>query len=319
VVCVRHAAVRTRIAAAAGLLAVIALGTVAANVEWTRASGPPVTVALLQGNVPQELKWRDEVRTRTLLDYRRMILSAAARIVVLPETALPAYLDQLPADYVQSLREHAQQTGKDIVMGTVEREFHGGDFDYYNSVVRIPAGGGAASYRKRHLVAFGEYIPPGFKWILAVLKIPLSDFTAGPATQPPLEAGGVRLGVAICYEDVYGGELVSFLPSAQAFLNVSNDAWFGDSFASEQHLQSSQMRALETGRWMVRSTNTGVTAAIDERGRVVARLAAFTAGSVVAGIVPRSGMTPYARTGDAPVVVILVVAIGVLALLARRR
>ena len=108
--------------------------------------------------------------------------------MVLPETALPAYLDQLPADYVQSLREHAQQAGKDIVMGTVEREFHGGDFDYYNSVVRIPAGGGAASYRKRHLVAFGEYIPPGFKWILAVLKIPLSDFTAGPATQPPLEA-----------------------------------------------------------------------------------------------------------------------------------
>ena len=191
-VSVRHAAVRTRIAAAAGLLGVIALGIVAANVEWTRASGPPVTVALLQGNVPQELKWRDDVRTRTLLDYRRMIFSAAARVVVLPETALPAYLDQLPADYVTSLREHAQQTGKDIVMGTVEREFHGGDFDYYNSVVRIPAGGGVASYRKHHLVAFGEYIPPGFKWILAVLKIPLSDFTAGPATPYPCFREGSR-------------------------------------------------------------------------------------------------------------------------------
>jgi len=204
-------------------------------------------------------------------------------------------------------------------MGTVEREFHGGDFDYYNSVVRIPAGGGVASYRKHHLVAFGEYIPPGFKWILAVLKIPLSDFTAGPATQPPLEAGGVRLGVAICYEDVYGGELVSFLPSAQAFLNVSNDAWFGESFAAEQHLQSSQMRALETGRWMMRATNTGVTAAIDDRGRVVARLAAFTAGSVVAEIVPRTGMTPYARAGDVPVVAIVAAAIGLLALLGTRR
>ncbi len=319
VVSVRYAAMRARIGAAAGLLAIIALGTLSANVEWTRASGPPVSVALLQGNVPQELKWLDEVRTRTLLDYRRQIFAAAARIVVLPETALPAYLDQLPADYIQSLREHAQQAGKDIVMGTVEREFHGGDFDYYNSVVRIPAGGGAASYRKHHLVPFGEYIPPGFKWVLAVLRIPLSDFAAGPAVQPPLEAGGVRLGVAICYEDVYGGELVSFLPAAEALLNVSNDAWFGESFAAEQHLQASQMRALETGRWMMRATNTGVTAAIDDRGRVVARLASFVQGAAVADVVPRAGMTPYGRTGDWPTLAITALALGALVFSGRRR
>src|SRR5207237_1621587 len=232
--------------------------------------------------------------------YRAQAFAANARVVVLPETALPAYLDQLPADYVQSLRGHALGTRKDIVVGTVEREPHGGQFDYYNSVVRIPEG--VPSYRKHHLVPFGEYIPPGFKWILAVLHIPMSDFSAGARIQPPMTAGGVRFGIAVCYEDVYGGELVSFLPSAQAFLNVSNDAWFGDSFASEQHLQSSQMRALGPGRWMVRSTNTGVTAAIDERGRVVARLAPFVAGSAVAEVVPRAGMTPYAYTGDWPAV-----------------
>ena len=147
----------------------------------------------------------------------------------------------------------------------------------------------------------------------------MSDFSRGASTQPPLEAGGVRFAVAICYEDVYGGEMLAFLPAAQALLNVSNDAWFGDSFAAEQHLQTSQMRALETGRWMVRATNTGVTAAIDERGRVVARLAQFTTGIATATIVPRSGMTPYAYTGDAVPVGAAALAIVLLALLGRRR
>jgi len=308
---------RGRIGAAAALAAIIAIGTTASRIEWTRPDGAPVTVALLQGNIPQEIKWIEEVRTKTLLDYRAQVFAANARVVVLPETALPAYLDQLPADYMQSLRDHALAQHQDIVMGTVEREPHGGQFDYYNSVVRIP--GGAPSYRKHHLVPFGEYIPPGFKWILAVLHIPMSDFSAGARTQPPMTAGGVRFGIAICYEDVYGGELVSFLPSAQAFLNVSNDAWFGDSYASEQHLQSSQMRALETGRWMVRSTNTGVTAAIDERGRVVARLAPFVTGSTVAQIVPRAGMTPYADTGDWPAVALAFAATALFAWSGRRR
>lgn len=313
----RSFSARGRIGAAAALAILIAIGTAGARIEWTRPDGSPVTVALLQGNIPQELKWVEAVRTKTLLDYRSQVFAANARVVVLPETALPAYLDQLPADYMQSLRSHALEARKDIVMGTVEREPHGGQFDYYNSVVRIPEG--VPSYRKHHLVPFGEYIPPGFRWILAVLHIPMSDFSAGAHTQPPMTAGGVRFGIAVCYEDVYGGELVSFLPAAQAFINVSNDAWFGESFASEQHLQASQMRALETGRWMVRSTNTGVTAAVDERGRVVARLAPFVAGSATAEIVPRAGMTPYAYAGDWPAVALSLAAVAFFALLARRR
>jgi apolipoprotein N-acyltransferase len=315
----RSLALRARISAAAALVAIIGVGTVASSVEWTRSDGEPLTVALLQGNVPQQIKWLEEVRTRTLLDYRQMMFDAKARVVVLPETALPAYLDQLPPDYMQSVREHARAAGKDIVMGTVERDLHGGTYDYFNSVVRLPEGGGPASYRKHHLVPFGEYIPPGFKFVLAVLHIPMSDFSRGPAVQAPLEAGGVRFGVAICYEDVYGGELLAFLPAAQALLNVSNDAWFGDSFAAEQHLQASQMRALETGRWMVRATNTGVTAAIDERGRVAARLATFTHGIATSTIVPRSGLTPYARTGDAAAIALAVAAIALGALLRGRR
>ena len=232
----------------------------------------------------------------TLAEYRRMILEANAKVVVLPETALPAFWDQLPADYTAELREHARQTGKELLVGTVERETRSGVRDYYNSVARL-GGAGFATYRKRHLVPFGEFIPAGFHWILAILHIPLSDFARGPAVQPPLEAGGVKFAIAICYEDMFGEEMIDFLPAAQVLLNVSNLAWFGNSLAPEQHLQASQMRALETGRWMVRATNTGVTAAIDERGRVVSRLPNFTKGTLVASVVPRSGSTPYVALG----------------------
>ena len=278
--------------------AVFLAGGFARLVEWSSPTGAPVTVALLQGNIAQQLKWQEEVRTKTLLDYRQMVFDAKARVVILPETALPAFLDQLPPEYLESLREHGRREGKDILMGTVERRFRGEQFDYYNSLVSL-TGDPAQAYRKRHLVPFGEYIPPGFKWVLAILKIPLSDF-AVPATPPqPISAGGMRFGVAICYEDIFGEEMIAVLPGAQVLLNVSNDAWFGESFAAEQHLQTSQLRAIETARWMVRSTNTGVTAAIDERGRVVSRLPQFTRGTLVQEVTPRAGTTPYVYWGNA--------------------
>ena len=287
---------RTRRAAV--LIAVAMLVAVAGfalkSIEWTEPAGPPVRVALLQGNVPQQLKWIEAVRTKTLLDYRQMIFDANAKIVVLPETSLPAFLDQLPPDYVESIRAHTAATGKVVLMGTVEREKND---VYYNSLIRF-ASGPFETYRKRHLVPFGEYIPPGFQWVLAVLHIPLSDFEKGPRVQPPIEAAGIRFGVAICYEDVFGHEVIDALPEAQALLNVSNDAWFGESFAADQHLQASQMRALETGRWMVRATNTGASAAVDPHGRVASRLQPFVHATLTTDIVPMRGMTPYARMGD---------------------
>jgi apolipoprotein N-acyltransferase len=288
---------RARLALLAGLMAIFAVGALASLVAWTEPSGAPVRVALLQGNVAQEIKWREEVRARTLNDYRDMIYAADARVVVLPETALPAFLDQLPADYLASLRADAELHHRDILLGTVEREPRGREFDYYNSLVRI-TGPTLASYRKRHLVPFGEFIPPGFSWALRILHIPMSDFSRGAADQPPIDAGDVPFGVAICYEDMFGEQVIDQLPAAQALVNVSNDAWFGRSLAQEQHLQGSQARALETGRWMVRATNTGVTAAIDERGRVVDRLPIFTRGTLYADVVPRTGATPYVRMGN---------------------
>jgi apolipoprotein N-acyltransferase len=288
-----------RIGAALATLALLAAGLGLRGIEWTHVSGAPIRVALLQGNVAQELKWREEVRERTLADYRRMILEADADVVVIPETALPAFLDQLPPTYLQALRSNGRLTGKDILLGTVERTSRNGEDEYFNSLLRI-TGNEPQSYRKRHLVPFGEFIPWGFHWVLAILHIPLSDFSHGREQQAPLMAHGVRFGVAICYEDIFGSEMIRFLPDAQALVNVSNMAWFGDSLAPEQHLQESQMRALETGRWMVRSTNTGVTAAIDPHGEVAARMPTFTHGTLVARIEPYAGLTPYARFGNLP-------------------
>lgn len=307
---------RSRLALAAGLAALFLGGAVARQLEWTRPAGAPIAVALLQGNVPQDLKWREDMRIATLAAYRDMIFAARARVVVVPETALPAFLDELPRGYLEGLREHARANGKEILLGSVEREFQGEAYRYYNSLVALTAPG-APAYRKRHLVPFGEFIPAGFRWVLGVLRIPLSDFARGADNQPPLTVAGIAFGVAICYEDIFGEEVIDALPAAQVLVNVSNDAWFGESFAPEQHLQASQMRALETGRWMLRSTNTGVTAAIDPAGRVAARLPAFTAGTLVHSIEPRTGMTPYARAGNVPALVMLAALAG-LALRRRR-
>jgi apolipoprotein N-acyltransferase len=238
-----------------------------------------------------------------------MIFAAQAPVVVLPETALPAFFDQIPEDYLASIREHARASGKEILMGIVEREPRAGEYDYYNTVLRLA--GTRQAYRKRHLVPFGEFIPPGFRFVLAVLKIPLSDFATGGRDQAPLEAGGTSFGVAICYEDIFGEEVIDALPRAQVLLNVSNDAWFGSSFAADQHLQSSQVRALEASRWMVRATNTGVTAAIDEKGRVASRLAAFTVGTLTADVVPRKGQTPYVLFGNLAAVALALALAGI--------
>jgi len=152
--------------------------------------------------------------------------------------------------------------------------------------------------------------------VLDILHIPLTDFARGEPGQPPLRAGGMLFAVTVCYEDMFGEELVEQLPAAQALLNVSNTAWFGESLASDQHLQASQMRSLETARWSVRSTNTGVTAAVDSRGRIVDRLPQFTLGTLTTTVTPLSGTTPYVMWGNYPVLLAIA---AMLAIAWRRR
>ena len=263
------------------------------QVAWTRPVGEPVTVSLLQGNIAQSLKFRPEQLADTLFTYRRLTLDSPGRLIVLPETALPLFLDTVPPDYLAGLAAHARGNGGDLLLGVPERQGE----RYYNSVVSLGRSEPQV-YRKAHLVPFGEFVPPGFRWFIELMHIPLGDFARGRPDQPPMAVAGERVAVNICYEDVFGAELIHTLPEATLMVNVSNDAWFGDSLAPWQHLQISQMRALETGRWWLRANNTGITAILDERGRVQAQLPPFTTGALHGTAQGHGGLTPYARWGD---------------------
>ncbi|MEJ5210928.1 MAG: apolipoprotein N-acyltransferase [Burkholderiales bacterium] len=270
------------------------------KVSWTRPVGEPLAVSLLQGNIPQDLKWREDRVAPTLDIYAQLVERSRGRLILLPETAFPLFLDQLPDAYVQRLANQARERGGDVVVGVPERAADGSR--YYNSVVSFGTHP-AQVYRKVHLVPFGEFVPlrPVFGWFLDLMHIPLGDFARGAPDQRPLRVAGQRLAVSICYEDVFGEEIIRQLPEATLLANVSNDAWFGDSIAPRQHLQIAQMRALETGRMMLRATNTGITALIDARGRVLAQLAPFHTGLLEGSAQGYSGATPYVRFGNLPV------------------
>jgi len=280
-------------------------------VDWTRPTPAPVSVSLLQGNIPQDMKFRPEKLEATLRHYARAVLSSDARLIVLPETALPLFRSQVPADYLALLREHARARGGDVVLGIPE---DAGPARYYNSVMTLGASP-EALYRKVHLVPFGEFVPYGFRWAVDMMSIPLGDFSRGGADQPPLAAAGEKLAVNVCYEDAFGEERLAAARASTLLVNVSNDAWFGDSLAPWQHLQIGAMRSLEAGRWQLRANNTGITAILDERGRVRAMLAPFRAGALHGEARGRTGTTPYARWGN---LVFLVLAAALLLGSARR-
>jgi apolipoprotein N-acyltransferase len=267
------------------------------QVEWSAPEGQPVEVSLLQGNVPQEMKFRPERYAKILETYARLADESKSRLIVLPETAVPNWLDKVDPDYVARLAAVARRNGGDLLLGVAYRE---PPRSYYNSVVSL----GTARpqlYHKYHLVPFGEFVPPGFDWVMSRLDIPMSNFSRGRLPQPPLEVAGQRVAVNICYEDVFGEEIAASLPAATLLVNVSNVAWFGDSLAPAQHLQMARLRAVETGRMHLTATNTGMTAAIDRDGRVVAQLPKYTEGRLEVRAQGYAGMTPYAHWRDWPI------------------
>jgi apolipoprotein N-acyltransferase len=271
-------------------------GSLLKLVEWSTPSGAPVSVALLQGNITQDMKWQPETVRRTLDKYLALATSSDARLIVTPETALPMLIDQIPDDYLQKLERHAERNQGDILVGAVEME----NGEYYNSMLSFGSAP-TQTYRKSHLVPFGEFIPLKgiFGWIYRDwLHIPLADLSRGSINQQPLQVAGQQVAVNICYEDVFGEEIIRQLPEATLLVNVSNDAWYGDSFAANQHLQISQARALETGRMMLRATNTGATAIVGRHGHVLAHAPHFTTAVLEGEAQGYSGNTPYIRFGN---------------------
>jgi apolipoprotein N-acyltransferase len=271
-------------------------GWALSQIAWTTPVGAPFNASLLQGNVAQDQKWRPERVRGTLEIYRLLTESAPGELIILPETALPLFLEQVPQDYLAALAGSARSRGGDVLIGVPERNAAG---EYFNSVVSLGSSP-QQTYRKSHLVPFGEFIPlrPVLAWIVSVLAIPLQDFARGAEEQRPLAVAGQRVAVNICYEDAFGEEIIRQLPEATVLVNVSNVAWFGRSIAPRQHLQIAQARALETGRTMLRATNTGVTAVVGPRGEVLAAAPEFEIATVTYAVQGYGGATPYVRWGN---------------------
>lgn len=287
------------------------------RLEWTSRAGEPVSVSLVQGAISQDLKWLEENREATLVLYRELTESAlGSRIVVWPEAALPALAHELE-DYLAARHREARARGSDLVLGLLRYDFERGQ--YRNSILAMSDE--LTWYDKRRLVPFGEFFPvPDFvRGWMRLMSLPYVDLTAGAAAQPPLSAGGERLGATICYEDAYGSQQLAVLREATLLVNVSNDAWFGDSTAPHQHLEIARMRALEAGRSLLRATNDGITVVIGADGSILKDIAQFKPGVLTATVEPRTGLTPYAHTGNVPVILLCLAGLALGMLAARER
>ncbi len=266
------------------------------NVRWTDVAGDPMSVALIQGAIPQAVKWNLAYRKPSIDLYMKLSDSHWGKsMIIWPETAIPAFPDEVK-ETLNALTDRALDSGTSLLVGMPSGERTGKN-GYFNSVVQLGLESGR--YDKRHLVPFGEYLPLD-KWIRPLttfLQIPMSDFSSGGYEQPLMSVNNHAIGVTICYEDAYADEVARALPDAQILVNVSNDAWFGDSDAPHQHLQIARMRALETERYLLRATNTGISAIINDRGKVVAESRQFVSDVVSGEVIPRNGSTPAAKHG----------------------
>lgn len=288
-----------RIAHAGTAVAGVALLAVAAHLAGDAlesSSAGRLRVALLQGNIPQDEKFETGSGIPLALGwYELQLKQADAQLVVAPETAIPVLPKQLPDEYLPSLKAAFATPARAALVGIPLGSFAEG---YTNSVVGWKAGGTSYRYDKHHLVPFGEFIPPFFKWFTRMMNIPLGDFNRGGVGQASFDWQGQRLAPNICYEDLFGEELgARFADAALAptiFVNVSNIGWFGNTVAIDQHLHISRMRALEFRRPMVRATNTGATVIIDRFGAVTHSLERHTRGVLVGEVEGGAGITPYA-------------------------
>ena len=261
---------------------------------------PGMSVALLQGNIPQDEKFEmGSGVVDALRWYAQQLHDAKAQLVVAPETAIPLLPQQLPADYMDFVRQpfvgkNSQQAALvGIPLGDWDKGFT-------NTVEGwLPGQAQPYQYDKHHLVPFGEFIPPMFRWFTELMNIPLGDFNRGALGQPSMNWAGERLSPNICYEDLFGEELAAHFGNAATaptvMVNLSNIGWFGDSVAIDQHLSISRMRSLEFERPMLRATNTGATVVINHKAEVVSALAPFDRAVLQGEVQGRDTLTPYAR------------------------
>ncbi len=284
------------------LVVIVVALAIANKTIWTHADDEELSVALVQGNVSEETKW-DQMRHPYIMD-KHLELSKDyldVDIIVWPETAIPTYYT-MAKEFVGKLEAIVDARGVEFLVGVFTSDPDNGKI--YNSV--IVAGEEPGLYQKRHLVPFGEYMPlRGLTTFLdRYIQIPMADLSSAEG-RPLVRLKGYHVGISICYEAVYGSTIIDAMPEAKFLINVSNDAWFGDSLAPHQHLEITRSRAIETGRYLLRATNTGISAIVDPNGMIVAKSAQFQEDVVRAKIQPYTGLTPFSRWGNWGIVIIL--------------
>ncbi|MDR0247798.1 MAG: apolipoprotein N-acyltransferase [Burkholderiales bacterium] len=309
-----HARSQKKYLGAVAALLLLMIGQILNGVEWSEPSGEPLPVSLIQGNIAQDIKFDPAFIEETYARYRHLAEKSRGRLVVLPESAFPDFSDQVPEEEIIAFTQLGVDRQADFLVGMFTRRVNiSGRDEYFNSVLSLGKSP-LNLYRKRHLVPFGEKIP--FENIVAplmnaLIAIPLAGQSEGAADQPPFSVAGEKVAITICFEDVFGEEQIRSARQATLLANFTNDAWYSRSMAAWQHHRIATMRALETARPMLRATNTGITAVIDHRGRVVKSLPWFTTDILEADIAGRKGDTPYLRWGDWLGFCVMVVLIGV--------
>jgi apolipoprotein N-acyltransferase len=286
------------------LLAPWAVGLVLKGHAWSQPAGAPLSVAALQGNIEQSMKWDPAQVDAQLALYRDMTFTARRTdLVIWPETAVPILLDQA-GGYLAMMNRFAQDRHSALITGVPIRQESNGERRFYNGIT--VTGDGDGTYLKQKLVPFGEYVPlqEWLRGLISFFDLPMSDFARGPSEQPLLKAKGYEIAPFICYEVVYPEFAAGVAARSDLLLTISNDTWFGTSIGPLQHLQMAQMRALEAGRWMIRATNNGVTALIDPQGQITEQIEQFSQGILYGEVTPMQGLTPYLRWKSWPLLVL---------------
>ncbi len=280
-------------------------GVLLGMLTWTTPLGEPVRTTLIQGNVPQSTKWNPEATRDRLQRYAGLTQKYFddSDIIIWPENAVTVFYHDIKAAFFDGLAEDLRATGTDLILGVPLLDDDGER--YYTTMMSL--GSSHGFYRKRHLVPFGEFLPleEFLRGMIRFFDLPMSSFSPGPDEQPLLEVAGHKVAATVCYEDAFGEEMIDFLPEASMLVNGSNNAWYGNSLAPHQHLQISRMRALETGRPMLRATTNGISALIDEKGAIQARSRQFETDTITGLVQPMQGATPYVRWGNWPLVILL--------------
>jgi len=277
-------------------------GSALQSYQWTTPKGDAIKVSLIQGNIPQEIKWNPEQLFKTLALYQaRTEQNWDSDLVVWPENAVTIFHHQAKEYFLDPLAELARNNDTDILLGLpVKQQDSRG---YFNSMMLL--GKEEGFYHKRHLVPFGDYVP--LEWLRGLIQffnLPMSSFISGDDGQTLLHAAGHDIGISICYEDAFSSEVLATVPQASILVNATNNAWYGDSFAPHQHLQISQNRALETGRPVLRTTTNGISALINFDGQLIGQTAQFEEAVLSGEVQPRQGATAYVSYGRMPILLI---------------